>query len=93
MKRVGITIGDVNGIGVEVILKALAYGRWSQATEFVLLGSEAVVRKQAEVMKIPLSRRLRFHDVGEAMWKPGRLRSGCFTSSDSCHRRGSKTGC
>ena len=40
----------------------------------VLLGSEAVVRKQAEVMKIPLSRRLRFHDVGEATWKPGRLR-------------------
>ena len=70
----GITIGDVNGIGVEVMLKALAYGRWSQATEFVLLGSEAVVRKQAEVMKIPLSRRLRFHDVGVATWKPGQLR-------------------
>ena len=74
MKRVGITIGDVNGIGVEVMLKALAYGRWSQETEFVLLGSEAVVRKQAEAMKIPLSRRLRFHDVGVATWRPGQLR-------------------
>ena len=70
----GITIGDVNGIGVEVILKALVYGRWSQEMEFVLLGSEAIVRKQAEAMKIPLSRRIRFHDVGEAAWKPGRLR-------------------
>ena len=70
----GITIGDVNGIGVEVILKALAYGRWSPETEFVLLGSEALVRKQAEAMGIPLSRRLRFHDVGEAVWHPGRLR-------------------
>ena len=74
MKHVGITIGDVNGIGVEVILKALAYGRWSPETEFVLLGSEALVRKQAEAMGIPLSRRLRFHDVGEAVWHPGRLR-------------------
>ena len=56
------------------MLKALAYGRWSQETEFVLLGSEAVVRKQAEAMKIPLSRRLRFHDVGVATWRPGQLR-------------------
>jgi 4-hydroxythreonine-4-phosphate dehydrogenase len=74
MKLLGITIGDVNGIGVEVILKALAYGHWSPETEFVLLGSEALVRKQAEAMGIPILRRLRFHDVGEAVWNPGRLR-------------------
>ena len=72
--RIGITIGDVNGIGVEVALKAVAYGRWPSDTEFVLLGSEAVVRQQAKQMSIPISKRLSFYDVGSADWCPGQLR-------------------
>jgi len=72
--RIGITIGDVNGIGVEVALKAVAYGRWPSDTEFVLLGSEAVVRQQAKQMSIPVSKRLSFYDVGKASWCPGQLR-------------------
>lgn len=72
--RIGITIGDVNGIGLEVALKAMAYGRWPGTTEFVLLGSEAVARAQAKQMRIPISKQLLFHDVGSAVWSPGRLR-------------------
>jgi 4-hydroxythreonine-4-phosphate dehydrogenase len=64
----------VNGIGVEVALKAVAYGRWPSDTEFVLVGSEAVVRQQAKQMSIPVSKRFIFHDVGVAIWEPGQLR-------------------
>ena len=66
MKRIGITIGDVNGIGVEVALKAVARSRWPADVEFVFLGSEAVVREQAKAMKIPVSRKIRFENVGQA---------------------------
>ena len=66
MKRIGITIGDINGIGVEVALKAVACGRWPADVEFVFLGSETVVREQAKTMKIPVSRKIQFENVGPA---------------------------
>lgn len=75
MKRIGITIGDVNGIGPEVALKAVRGGRWPADTEFVMLGSEAVIREQAKAMNIPVPRRLRFLALeSNVRWAPGKIR-------------------
>ncbi len=64
MKRIGITIGDSNGIGPEITLKAIGKSRWPEGVEFVVFGNEAVIREQAEFMKIPVSRKIRFEHVG-----------------------------
>ena len=75
MKRIGITIGDINGIGPEVALKAICHSRWAQDIRFVLIGSESIVREQASKMKIPISRKIEFLDVGKKVkWHPGNIR-------------------
>jgi len=74
MKRVGITIGDVNGIGPEIALKAVAYGRWAGDEKFIFIGSEAVVREQAAAMEIPISSKIEFIDVETPpKWSPGKI--------------------
>ncbi len=74
MKRIGITIGDINGIGPEVALKAVARGRWA-GVEFVFLGAEALVREQAKAMRIPVSRKISFQPLETSCaWKPGKIR-------------------
>ena len=79
MKRIGITIGDINGIGPEVALKAVGKSRWPADVQFVFLGNEQLVREQASVMKIPVSRKIEFLDVGQtfqsALPGAGRLES------------------
>lgn len=40
--RIGITCGDVNGIGPEIALKAVSSGRWNPGVEFVLIGPKQV---------------------------------------------------
>lgn len=75
MKRIGITIGDINGIGPEVALKAVGKSRWPTDVQFVFIGNEQVVREQAAAMNIPVSRRIEFLDVtGSAKWNPGNIR-------------------
>lgn len=75
MRRIGITIGDINGIGPEVALKAVANGRWPADVRFVFIGSEHLVREQAQAMNIPVSRRIEFLEVtGSARWNPGKIR-------------------
>ena len=74
MKRIGITIGDMNGVGPEVALKAVARGRWPAEVRFVFYGSERGIREQAAAMKMPISRRIEFHDAGDVKWYPGRIR-------------------
>ncbi|MEI6890849.1 MAG: 4-hydroxythreonine-4-phosphate dehydrogenase PdxA [Pontiella sp.] len=75
MKRIGITIGDVNGIGPEVALKAVGRGRWPADVEFVFLGSETLIREQAKAMKIPVSRKISFQTLETACgWMPGEIR-------------------
>ena len=66
MKYVGITVGDINGIGPEVAVKAIGRYRWPADVRFVLIGSEAGIRRQVKAMGIPLSRRIEFMDVGTA---------------------------
>jgi len=66
MKRIGITIGDINGIGPEVALKAVGKHRWPANVRFAFIGSERIVREQAAAMKIPVSRKIEFLNVGQA---------------------------
>jgi 4-hydroxythreonine-4-phosphate dehydrogenase len=65
MKQIGLTIGDINGIGPEVALKAVGKYRWPDDVTFVFLGDEQVVREQASAMKLPVSRKIEFLDVGQ----------------------------
>jgi 4-hydroxythreonine-4-phosphate dehydrogenase len=88
MKRIGITIGDINGIGPEVALKAIRSGRWPDDVRFVLIGSETIVREQAAAMKLPLSRKIEFQDVGEKIkWQPGSIRIGASRLAEQAIRR------
>lgn len=52
--RIGITCGDVNGIGPEIAVKAIAAGQWDRCVEFVLIGPEQVF-ELPNVWKIPFS--------------------------------------
>ncbi len=75
MKRIGISIGDINGIGPEAALKATSKYRWPTDVRFAFVGSERIVREQASAMKIPVSRRIEFWNVeNKAKWRPGSMR-------------------
>lgn len=75
MKRIGITIGDINGIGPEIALKAIGLYRWPADVRFVLVGSETLAREQAVKMGIAISRKIDFLEVGiPAKWAPGKIR-------------------
>ena len=65
-------MGDINGIGPEVLLKAI-YQLRQEAVEFILFGSEPLIRQQATAMALPIPKGISFYDVGEAMWQPGVL--------------------
>ncbi len=66
MKRIGITLGDINGIGPEVALKAVYKYRWPKDVGFVFIGPEQIVREQAAAMRIPVSRKIEFLNVEQA---------------------------
>lgn len=52
-KTIAISLGDINGIGPEVALKALYRKRWPAGLRFVLVGSQPVLHKQAEKLGLP----------------------------------------
>jgi len=51
--RIGITLGDVNGIGPEVVLRSVYQQRWPTGTRFVLAGHPDVLAAQAHRLKLP----------------------------------------
>ena len=51
---IGITLGDVTGIGPEVTLKALATGMKSGETRYLLIGDDARVRQLNERLQLNL---------------------------------------
>ena len=84
---IGITLGDINGIGIEVSLKA-AQHRFPAGTRLVLMGSSAMVGKQAAALGLPMpppwdptispspSRKISVWDPTPSAsldWKPGQL--------------------
>ncbi|WP_372794253.1 4-hydroxythreonine-4-phosphate dehydrogenase PdxA [Pontiella sp.] len=88
MKRIGITIGDINGIGPEVALKAVARGRWPDDVEFVFLGSESLVREQAKAMKLPVSRKITFQSLETScVWNPGTIRVDASRHAEEAIRK------
>jgi len=89
MKRIGITIGDINGIGPEVALKAVGKYRWPADVRFVFIGSERMVREQACAMKIPVSRKIEFLNVGQASLPvhPGKVRVDASRLAEQAIRR------
>ncbi len=54
--RIGITLGDPNGIGPEVALKAALGRRWPAQVRLVLVGSEPLLRRQAKSLRLSLSK-------------------------------------
>jgi len=88
MKRIAITIGDINGIGPEIALKAVGKYRWPKGVEFVFIGSEELVRQQAKAMQIPVSRKIGFLDVGQAFPPAlGKIRANASKLAETAIRR------
>jgi 4-hydroxythreonine-4-phosphate dehydrogenase len=52
--RIGITCGDINGIGPEIALKAISQNHWKNDVEFILIGPEQVF-KTSDDWKIPFN--------------------------------------
>ena len=84
--RIGITVGDVNGIGPEVALKAAYQKRWPKGTRLILIGPPALLAEQARHLDLPAppaasspttstSARVVCWDPAPARlrWTPGRL--------------------
>lgn len=74
MKRIGITIGDVNGIGPEVTLKAVIQGDWAHEVEFMLYGPVTEMKRQARALQLEVPEYVHFRDVGiDVSWCPGEI--------------------
>lgn len=85
MKQIGITVGDINGIGPEVALKAVYKHRWPADVQFVLLGPEQNLSEQAAALQLPdptrpRSKKVRVWNVGQASL-PARFGSICADAS------------
>lgn len=52
--KIGITLGDINGIGPEVTLKAVYQHRWPANIRFILIGNDRVLGEQAKKGKHPV---------------------------------------
>jgi 4-hydroxythreonine-4-phosphate dehydrogenase len=50
---VGITIGDYNGIGAEVIIKTLEDERLFRMADFVVYGHRSVISYYTKALKVP----------------------------------------
>lgn len=72
---IGISTGDINGIGIEVTLKAIQKIKWPDDVIFKIIGSEKIFKEQAEYLGINIPNKVTYANVGEASWLPGKLRS------------------
>lgn len=52
--RIGITAGDLNGIGLETALKSLYGTGWPNDQRAVLIGSRPVIRQQCKKLRLPV---------------------------------------
>lgn len=67
MPRLAVSMGDPNGIGPEVVLKALADEALRATTQPLVLGSAAVLRRHAERLGLEaVLDRIEVREVGEA---------------------------
>lgn len=54
MRTLAITLGDINGVGPEIALRAVNQRKLPAATRFVLIGSYAVTENYARRLKLPV---------------------------------------
>jgi 4-hydroxythreonine-4-phosphate dehydrogenase len=74
--RIGITLGDINGIGPEVALKAVYQKRWPAGVQFVFIGSPDALAEQAQQLNLPVPPAAHIEDPPRrrAMcWAPARI--------------------
>ena len=78
----------MNGIGPEITLKAISEGAWPDDVEFVVLGNEAVVRKQAQSMNIPVSQKICFQSMETGVaWNPGTIQIDASLHAEEAIRK------
>ena len=65
--RIGLTLGDVNGVGPEVVLKAVYRGRWPAGWRFALIGPSEILREQARRYCLPTPPTA----IAPGEWPPG----------------------
>jgi 4-hydroxythreonine-4-phosphate dehydrogenase len=66
MIKVGITVGDINGIGIEVILKALNDPNVYANSIPIIYGSSKVISAHKKAINLPDFQYLVIKDVSEA---------------------------
>jgi 4-hydroxythreonine-4-phosphate dehydrogenase len=64
--NIGISIGDPNGIGIEIILKTLSDRTLYKECNFIVYSSENLIKKQQDVFKIKTAPIKKIHSVNEA---------------------------
>jgi 4-hydroxythreonine-4-phosphate dehydrogenase len=62
---IGVTLGDVTGIGPEVTLKAIAAEAASDDTRYLLIGDENYVRRLKKKPQLPLKKFSGYGDAGK----------------------------
>ncbi|MEC7107847.1 MAG: 4-hydroxythreonine-4-phosphate dehydrogenase PdxA [Verrucomicrobiota bacterium] len=72
---IGISSGDINGIGIEVTLKAIQKRKWPDDVSFKIIGSEKVIKEQSNHLGINIPKKVTYENIGEANWYPGELRT------------------
>lgn len=86
MPRIGITLGDPNGIGPEVVLKALQAYRG--AAELIPIGDPDLLRAQAKTLGLPCPVNLLPGEVAYPAAVPGGIRAEAGAASASWVRTG-----
>lgn len=88
MKRIGITVGDINGIGPEVALKAVVEGTWRDDVEYMLYGPVTALKQQVRAMKLQLPEFVHFRDVGvDVAWNAGVIAVDASRAAEAAIRR------
>ena len=64
--NIGISIGDPNGIGIEIILKTLSDRNLYKECNFIVYSSEDLIKKQQDFFKIKTVPIKKIHSVDEA---------------------------
>lgn len=68
--RIGLTLGDPNGIGPEIILKSAPH--WPTHADFTVIGCRRILEEQAQRLGLPCT--VAIDDPGlDCDWNPGRV--------------------
>ena len=71
--RIGITLGDINGIGPEVALKAVNRAQWPREIDFIFYGPKKILREQAKYFRLAAPACRDAEPNPKLKWKPGKL--------------------